>query len=273
MRKKWIKGIATCALVFGIASAVHAEEIVTFTDENIIFDYMPEEFCSISFLNTGEKTNYVCLTKMKEDELNIYAGIMIYDIASYEKTEEIDSGTWKEHYFSDFENEFYKDKVILEGDYPEIETIYQDDGCVGYKRLIGSTDKDFAVAICRLNEDEQDASKMCRMIYDTAKVTDGYLKNGCITNEENRVGYIYRNVVLSEQGNNYAKEAIDVLEGYLSFKIDADDASKQIEDIKNRSESYAETSEYVYDSNINTELSTTVLDIDRGDDESIMKTV
>ena len=260
-------------LHFGVLG--QCEEFVTYSNEYASFDYVEGLNCRISYSGRDNSADYVCLTEMKEDG-TFYptAGIRIFNIADYEESAEIEKGAWKEHYFCNSSNEYCEKEVTVEGDMPEMTITYTDENeCVGYAKLLGYSSKDFAVATCQLNPALPELSDLCKTIYDSASVSDHYCENGYNSDEEFTVETIYSNVILSEQGANYAKAAIDVLEQYLAFEIDSGSASKQIDEIQSRCESYSETSEYVYDSSVSTKLYVTSLSIDLENDASVSETL
>lgn len=273
------------AVLFGMAVCLcssitgKCENIETYSDDYVSFDYMDDVKCDIyyidiSFAEIEEIARYGCYTRMKETDCDIWAEIQIFDINTYEEINGLEKGAWKEHYFSDLSKEEYDQKVISEGEFPELELTYNDGtGNVGYAKLIGNTEKDFLVAFCVVNSADPEASGICRTFYDSAAVTENYLKEGFILDEECSSKDIYEDVLLSEQGEKYAYAAIDILEKYLSFEMEADEASKKIEEIKERCEDYAETSEYIYDDRTSHELYVTSLSIDMGSDSSINETL
>lgn len=275
--KKVVATVLSIALYFSIVTISNAEErIAHYSDEYVSFDYIENVNCDITYLDMGDIFNYVCLTKMKKSDIhNISSSVKFYEIDEYEKRNDLQKGKWKDFYFSDLSNEYYDKKVITDGDNPEIQMFYKDgSGDIGYSKLIGFSKNDFAVASCVLNEDElPEESRLCKLIYDSLIVTDYYLDNGYIHDEQNTVGTIYRNVILSKQGLNYATEAINILEKYLSFAIDPKTASKDIEALKNRCENYSESSDYIYDSSIDNTLYVTSLSIDMGNDNTIIETI
>lgn len=71
-----------------------------YSDEYVSFDYLEDVHCDISYMDMGDTFAYACLTKMKNsDENNISAGVRFYKINEYEQKNEIEEGTWKEHFF------------------------------------------------------------------------------------------------------------------------------------------------------------------------------
>lgn len=265
------------AMICGIVGTAEESEIATYSDEYVSFDYIKGVNCDISYSYTDYDNilAYSCSTAMTDDDKNISVRISIRNIKDYETSNKIEAGEWKEHYFSESSDKHYIREVVSSGDFPEVKLTYTDpDDRIDYVKLIGYTENDFVVARFVFDGEDSEKSELCRKIYDSVKVTDFYLDNGYMNTDDRVViERIYSNIVLSEQGKKYAEAAIGILEGYLSFEIDADEASKQIDEVRNRSESFSQTSDYLYDSRIDSELYVTSLDIDMGNDGNVSKTL
>ncbi len=243
----------------------------SYSDDYVSFDYLPEANCNIFYFGSEGNIYYDCFTDMKKGSTdNAYSMIGVFNIKKYEEENGIESGAWKKHYFESFSDENYDISYLENGEYPELKAECKDEsGIVLYVKLIGFSKNDFAVISCVLNSKESKESELCKMIYDTAKVSDKYFNEGYSLKEDYLHGTIYKNVILSDQCIKYATVAIETLEDYLSFEISSDDALSKIDDIRKRCENYSDDSEFTYDEDVASALKRISSYIENGNDDRI----
>lgn len=270
---------ATIAIALFLISCLGAgitgrcENIVSYSDEYVSFDYDTDIYCELDNYYFNGALTYFYSTNMKTDDPYNYAYISLIDIDKYEENNDLQSGEWTNHYFSNVTTEHFSQKIISDNDALEIETIFNNGKSVRYSKLLGFNSESFAVAQYSIEAPGSDTEIVCKKIYDSACITDIYSNGKYSPDDTIEPSTIFSNILLSEQGLNYVNAAIDVLEQYLSFQMDSDEASKQIEAIKDRSDDYAETSDYIYDSRLSTKLYVTSLSIDMGSDGAIAETL
>lgn len=269
------KGIAAAFIIICCACipiTCQCENIATYSDDYVTFDYDTDVYCQLTYSKHDNVTLYYYSTQMKVDDSLSLANIRILNIDDFEETNNVEKGRWMD-VFSDLETEEYTRKLISDEDFPEIRITIHSDGAESFLKLLGSNSEKLAIAQYRASNQNTDASIACKAFYDSANVNGSFTDASYEESEDPEFRTIYSNVLLSDQGLNYAKAAIDVLEKYLAFEMTPEEASDQIKSVKTRSDNYADSSDYIHDEDIATALYTTSLGIDLGSDDSVYATL
>ena len=93
--------------------------------------------------------------------------------------------------------------------------------------------------------------KCMQMIYDTAVASDDFAKEfDTILSKEFTVTTIFKNVIYSEEGLAYIRQAINICDGYLKTNISGDEAEKRMKNIISALEDLKENGNYCNDSDL-----------------------
>lgn len=261
---------------FGITG--NCENMVMYSDEYISFEYDADFFASIERYDTPSEDswglrNYSVGTAMEVSEKSIEP---IVSITISDTKSALESGLYpdgiEKYYNSNRDNENVSAICIGKN---EIMTEVKDPGFIPtYAKLLYYDEGTFITAIRSESEELPEQSKFVKHIYDTISVADTYSVEGYTGPED---GYyherIVSNVLLSEQAKNYANEAIRIINEYLTFEVDAATSQEELANLYDRAENYAEQSEYVHDTDVNSILFLAEYDFDGKSDTKLLKRV
>lgn len=278
MKKRAVTVIEVICLWCMLGAIVQCENIVTYSDEYISFEYDADFLASIECYDipsddTWRLRLYSIETAMEADEKTFAptASITISRTEPALKSEVYPDGI-ESYYNSDRETQNTLIKRVEEN---EIMVAPKDEeGMPSYGKLLYCDENTFITAMRTETEKFSEQSEFAKHIYDTVSVVETYGPESYVEPED---GFYYKriasNVLLSKQAVNYANEAVRIIEAYLAFEVDEDTSKEEMEELYGKVERYAEQSEYVHDADIKSILFLTEYDFDGNSDIELLDTV
>lgn len=209
-------------------------ETVHYEDEFVSFDYTPSTRVDI-YRSTNKGSNfplyYSADTQMYADTEAPSITIMVFK----------DDDNWQQ--------EFINNKSIVSKD--PLETfLYTDDYCINSK-VIG-TCEGYVMRMDLYSPFSNSVGLGCiQLIYDTAAASDDFAKElDTKLPKEFTATTIFQNVIYSEEGLAYIRQAINICDGYLKTNISGDEAEKRMTNIIKALEDLKENSNYCNDSDL-----------------------
>ena len=265
--KKRVFYSAACLVVgcFILSFPASAENIETYSDEIVSFDYDSDFQASITRYDNGDiskfyPTSYYASANMLTTSNTDDGGFSISVGSISAATEEFKD--WKSFAVPsspEGRSAIESVDVISDGDFPESfvtikpstdENGNEKAGYSYYVKFLGSNEKYFVTASYQPSSEFPDQDVFFKEMYDSIQISDSFLSDGYSPSDEWDSTDILLNVVYSDQALNYAKELVRIGKGYLDFSIQSDDAYNQVKEVYDRFASYCETSEYMYDSKL-----------------------
>jgi len=271
MMKKTIAWVIAGVMLLPAQCVASEQSTQTYADDFITFEYSTEPYCDVYYsYSKGYFSHYSYSTDMySDDDMKSYADIVIYKKDDFIKTFEVSDSNWKDYMFGEKQGTNSGEySIIQDGDFPEIKVV--NTGDTAFAKLIGESKDYFAVAKLVYSEDDESAD-YCKEVYASAGVTENFTGNG-FSEPDDDFAYesIYENVIISEQGMNYVNAAIDVLEKYLSFEIDGNEAEDKIDEISKRCDKLSDTTGYIHDNDVHSTINLTGLYISMENDADVM---
>lgn len=246
-----------CSGCFIFSTTVFAQNIITYSDDIVSFDYDSDFQAEIFRHDSGSTysvpTNYQAAADFPEvaDSSNGSFSIRVGSINEWSEKYQ----NWKDIVPTNpSDQDLYESvDVIADGELPE-SLVHVNSAEYGnynfYRKLLGYNDDYFIIADYRLSDNDSEQDVFFKSLYDTVKVSDIFLNNEYSQPKDTEYTMIFSNVHYSDQVINYAKELIRIGQEYLDFSLSSDEAYTQLQEVLDRLSNYCESSESKFDSDI-----------------------
>lgn len=210
-------------------------EIVMFEDDYVSFDYDNEVLSSISMSVHDDgympALSYSASFQMMNDT----------DAPSVYISTFIPTDDWPDSFQA-------KDEVTVVAEKP-LEMLYTYDDGKLYTKIIGSSGDYLLKAEVYLPDTPSELNGAALTIYDSITVKDKF-SNTSFPLSGFTLNTIYKNVLYSDKAIAYAKQAINICDGYLTVKISADEAGDRMSSIEDASKELEDETGFRFDSDL-----------------------
>lgn len=230
MKEKSIIVILFALFFFINARSINAD-IVTYSDDNVSFEYDDSTHARIT-IDSGKRYNIS--TKVFDN--HIYAPFVMIQASPSEDLKEMMEPA----------NDTIK-SVTLISQSPYETAVEFTDGRIGLRKVFETYNNENLIVYFTYPETSSEEYKFCKRIYDSIKASTSFTEQGFSIVSDEYTHVVFDNVLYSPDVRPYVEQAINVCNMFLNAQIDENEAEERFKSLKSGMEKCAEQSGYYFD--------------------------